>query len=66
MNYLEITSLMVYFIESSKIVTSHGKLIGLLIGISLGPEDGTAMGSSVRDVEGGINISNFELVIWVL
>ena len=39
---------MVHLMENEKDVTAHGSLDGLLYGISLGKEDGTVLGYSVR------------------
>ena len=66
MQYLEITSLMVYLIEYRENVIVHGKLDGLPFGISLVQEYGTALGYSVSVVRGKVNMSKVELVIWVL
>ena len=38
-----------------KIGTAHGKIDGLLDGMSLGQENGTEMVSSVRVVDGEVN-----------
>ena len=56
---------MVLLMESLENGTAYGNLEGLLDETSLGKEYVTALGYSVRDVEGKVNISNVELVIWV-
>ena len=66
MQYIEITSLMIYLIEYRETVTAHGNHDGLIVGISLGQEYGTALGSSVIVVNVEVNMSKVELVIWVL
>ena len=61
--YLEITKLMVYFVEPRKHKTAYGKLDGSLYWISLRQENGTELGYSVRFVCGEVDISKAELVI---
>ena len=45
---VEIISIMFHLMESCKYRTEYGNIGGLLYGLSLGQEDGTAMGYSVR------------------
>ena len=56
MKNIEITSLIVHLIEYSQNGTAHGNIGGLLDWISLGQEDGTALGSSVIVVDGELNM----------
>ena len=56
---------MVLLMESLENGTAYGNLEGLLDETSLGKEYVTALGYSVRFIDGKVNMSKVQLLIWV-